>query len=69
MPSGSLRCLLANIAGFFDDDGYYAYFWSASESYGSLAYYMDLYYSYEDANLSFNFVNNAFSVRCVENSK
>ena len=58
-----------NIAGFFDDDGYYAYFWSASESYGSLAYYMDLYYSYEDANLSFNFVNNAFSVRCVENSK
>ena len=53
--------------GSFDNAGNGAYFWSSSEDYSYLAYYMYLYYGYEPAFLTNDYKYYAFSVRCVQN--
>ena len=60
-------------AGLLDDgtfccDGYVTYFWSASEYDSRRAYMMTTYSSNDDAELSFVFKYDAYSVRCLENS-
>ena len=59
-------------AGDRDDDGNFSYegnsadFWSSTE-YGSFnAYYMYLYYNYDDASLSYYDKSLGFSVRCLK---
>ena len=55
-----------NNNGYFDLDGYSAYFWSASENYSSYACSMYLYYSREDASLRNYYKYYGFSVRCLK---
>lgn len=54
-----------NYYGNFDYDGYYAYFWSATEYGIYFAYYMYLGYDYESADLYYYHKFNGFSVRCL----
>ena len=51
--------------GYFNYDGYHAYFWSATELYTDLAYLMYLYYFNEYAYLDYDFKDFGFSVRCL----
>ena len=55
-----------NYYGNFDYDGYYAYFWSATEDGIYFAYYMSLGYDYESADLYYYHNFNGFSVRCLK---
>jgi uncharacterized protein (TIGR02145 family) len=55
-----------NYHGNFDYDGYYAYFWSATEDGIYFAYYMSLGYDYESADLYYYHNFNGFSVRCLK---
>ncbi len=48
--------------------GLNAFFWSSSEGRSRSAYYMDLYYSDEGANLRNDTKNFGFSVRCLQNN-
>ena len=59
--------------GSFDDTGYSADFWSASEDYrdcanlmGDCANLMELYYSYAGASQRNDYKSNSFAVRCVK---
>lgn len=61
LPAG-----IRGLNGSFYYEGYVAYFWSSSENYSNYAYFMDLYYGSEDANLFNNFKNYGFSVRCLK---
>ncbi|PJJ41090.1 fibrobacter succinogenes major paralogous domain-containing protein [Hallerella succinigenes] len=45
--------------------GYGANFWSSTESNGSYAYIMYLYYSNDDASLNYDYKRYGFSVRCL----
>jgi uncharacterized protein (TIGR02145 family) len=49
--------------GIFSDAGERANFWSATEDYEHLAYYLDLHY--DKASLSSNYEFHAYSVRCL----
>ena len=57
-----------NYSGNFYDAGYGAYFWSASENGSSYAYYMRLYYYYEDAYMYYYRKYYGYSVRCLQYS-
>ena len=50
---------------YFYYGGYGANFWSSTESNGSYAYIMYLYYSNDDASLNYNYKRYGFSVRCL----
>ena len=63
LPAGSRLSL-----GYFYDAGSYAYFWSASQNDSSIAYYMNLYYNYEDAYMGLNYKDLGYSVRCLQDS-
>ncbi|PJJ40176.1 fibrobacter succinogenes major paralogous domain-containing protein [Hallerella succinigenes] len=54
--------------GHYEDEGYYAFFWSSTERNGYFAYSMALYYVNDNAFLyTYDYDNsNGFSVRCVE---
>ncbi len=61
-------------AGFYDglndyfyDEGGNAYFWSSTEYGSGSAYFLNLYYSLENAHLDDNNKDFGFSVRCVKN--
>ena len=54
---------------YFDSDGYYAYFWSATEEYSGMAYSMTFYHDYNlaaEVGWGFNDENRAHSVRCLK---
>ena len=53
--------------GSFCEAGYYAYFWSASERDRNYAYRLRLDNDRDYAYLSYDSMDNAFSVRCVQN--
>ena len=55
-----------NDSGGFGSEGYYAYFWSATENGSYYAYGMRLYRSNEDAYLDYSSKYYAFSVRCLK---
>lgn len=50
----------------YSGEGYYAYFWSSSEVNSDVAYYMFLYYDYDDAYLSRKNKGYGYSVRCLK---
>jgi len=52
--------------GSYNNEGYYAYFWSSTENYSSLAYNMYLAYGHDDAYLYDGTKYAGFSVRCVK---
>ncbi|WP_295041031.1 fibrobacter succinogenes major paralogous domain-containing protein [uncultured Fibrobacter sp.] len=54
--------------GHYEDEGYYAFFWSSTERNGYFAYSMALYYVNDNAFLyTYDYDNsNGFSVRCVK---
>ena len=52
--------------GDYSDEGYNANFWSSTEYSSHSAYYMYLYYDYDDAYLDFYNKNYGFSVRCLK---
>ena len=52
--------------GDYIGEGYYAYFWSSTEYDSYYAYFMDLYYYYDYAYLSYYDKYDGFSVRCVK---
>ena len=52
--------------GHYEDEGYYAYFWSATEDNSGYAYSMFLYYYSELAYLGDGSKNYGFSVRCLK---
>ena len=56
-----------SLNGLFYDEGYYAYFWSATEGNSNYAYYMFLYYYDEGAYLYNINKSYAFPVRCLKN--
>ena len=60
LPAGSRSGI-----GSFNNDGYYAFFWSSTE-YNNDAYRMDLYYSSDGACLGNVSKNSGFSVRCLK---
>lgn len=51
----------------FCDEGLSAGFWSSTETNSNRAYYLDLYYFYESADVHDYSKSRAFSVRCVKN--
>jgi uncharacterized protein (TIGR02145 family) len=51
--------------GGYSYEGNGAYFWSSTESTLYIAYYMKLYYDYDDAILSKESKHQGFSVRCL----
>ncbi|WP_407448040.1 fibrobacter succinogenes major paralogous domain-containing protein [Fibrobacter sp.] len=51
--------------GNFDYDGYYANFWSSTESDSYSAYFMRLYYDYDNGYLYDYYKYFGFSVRCL----
>ena len=51
--------------GSFNNQGYYAYFWSSSEYSSDYAYSMYLSCSYGTAYLNYDYKDNGFSVRCL----
>ena len=53
--------------GTYSGEGNYAYFWSSTEVNSDVAYYMFLYYDYDDAYLSRKNKGYGYSVRCVKN--
>jgi len=53
-------------SGNFLDNGYYAYFWSATEYSSYNAYYMYMYYDIGSARLDDYDKNYGFSVRCLQ---
>ena len=61
LPAGS-----RDYVGSYNVEGDYANFWSSTEDFSSFAYYMYLYYDYDDAGLNFNYKNLGFSVRCLK---
>ncbi|WP_290737300.1 fibrobacter succinogenes major paralogous domain-containing protein [Fibrobacter sp. UBA3718] len=61
LPAG-----LRNYNGYYDFEGYYAYFWSSTVSNGNYAYLMYLGYSYDGASLDNDGKDIGFSVRCVK---
>ena len=52
--------------GTYSGEGNYAYFWSSTEVNSDVAYYMFLYYDYDDAYLSRKNKGYGYSVRCVK---
>ena len=52
--------------GYYDYEGYYAYFWSSTEYNIDSAYYIHLYYDNDDAHLDNHGKYYGFSVRCVK---
>ena len=54
--------------GHYEDEGYYAFFWSSTARNGYFAYSMALYYVNDNAFLyTYDYDNsNGFSVRCVK---
>ena len=52
--------------GDYIGEGYYAFFWSSTEYDSYYAYFMDLYYYYDYAYLSYYDKYDGFSVRCVK---
>ena len=56
-----------DVSEIFNYEGYYAYFWSSTEYNSTNAYYMYLFYNYDNATL-YRISNgyNGFSVRCVK---
>ena len=54
--------------GHYEDEGYYAFFWSSTERNGYFAYSMALYYVNDNAFLyTYDYDNsNGYSVRCVK---
>ena len=54
--------------GHYEDEGYYAFFWSSTERNGYFAYSMALYYVNDNAFLyTYDYDNsNGFSVRCLK---
>ena len=61
LPAG-----LRNYNGYYDFEGYYAYFWSSTVSNGNYAYLMYLGYSYDGASLDNDGKDIGFSVRCAK---
>ena len=55
-----------NIGGDFDHIGECSFWWSSSERHAYGAYYLDIYYDGEKANLDFNDKSYLFSVRCIK---
>ena len=60
-----------NNKGYFDSDGFSAFFWSATENdapsgYVNSAYSMYLNFNYEKASFLIDVKSNAFSVRCIQ---
>jgi uncharacterized protein (TIGR02145 family) len=55
-----------DIHGYYGNEGNYADFWSSTEDDSNCAYYMRLYYNYDDADLNYGNKSNWFSVRCVK---
>ena len=51
--------------GYYYDEGDYAYFWSSTEYYSGLAYFMYLYYYGVNAPLGNDNKYSGFSVRCL----
>ena len=51
--------------GGYDDEGDYTAFWSSTENGSNDAYYIGLYYYYDDASLYGLYKVNGFSVRCL----
>ena len=52
--------------GSYYYEGNFAYFWSSTELGSNNAYYMDVHYRYDTANLSSNGKGTGFSVRCLK---
>ena len=52
--------------GGYDDEGDYTAFWSSTENGSNDAYYIGLYYYYDDASLYGLYKVNVFSVRCLK---
>ena len=52
--------------GYYNYEGYSAYFWSSTEGNSYYAYYVNLYCTDDDAYLDINNKYNGFSVRCVK---
>lgn len=61
LPAG-----LRNYDGYFIDNGYGAYFWSATANDGNYASFMNLYHSLDSASQLNRYKYNAFSVRCIK---
>ena len=61
LPAGS-----RNYSGNYNDEGYYANFWSSTEYGSNHAYHMYLNYYYDNAFLYYNFKYFGFSVRCLK---
>lgn len=55
-----------DIHGYYGNEGNYADFWSSTENNSINAYYMRLYYNYDDADLNYGNKSNGFSVRCLQ---
>jgi uncharacterized protein (TIGR02145 family) len=55
-----------SLNGNYYDAGNYAGFWSSTENLIYYAYYVFLYYSFDDARLTNNLKDGGFSVRCVK---
>ena len=55
-----------DISGRFSYEGYYARFWSSTEDHSNYAYFMYLYYDYDNAFLNSYLKYYGFSVRCVK---
>lgn len=61
LPGGSTYS-----GGGYDNEGYYANFWSSTENDSGSAYLMDLSYGYGSATLYYYYKNLGFSVRCLK---
>ncbi len=61
LPAGSTYS-----GGGYDNEGYYAHFWSSTENDSGSAYLMDLSYGYGSATLYYYYKNLGFSVRCLK---
>ena len=61
LPAGNWGYL-----GNFNEEGYAAYFWSATENHSDYAYDIALDYSLEDAYLDYSLKHYAYSVRCLK---
>ena len=54
------------ISGYYEFEGYAAYFWSSTGNYSKYAYIMYLYYDSGNAYLDYNRKTHGFSVRCLK---
>jgi uncharacterized protein (TIGR02145 family) len=69
MNTSGFSALLAGYRYFsskFNSIGYYTFFWSSTELYNNISYYMYLLYHNSNLILSYNYKSNGFSVRCVK---